>query len=51
MVAVMVEAGRRSAHRFYVGVAAVCVLIAFGGFIPTYWAKLATGTFANSGSA
>ena len=23
----------------------VCVLIAFGGFIPTYWAKLATGTF------
>lgn len=32
-------------HRFYVGMAVVFVLIAFGGFVPTYWAKLATGTF------
>ena len=48
MVAVSVESGRRSAHRFYVGTAAVCVLIAFGGFIPTYWAKLASGTFTGA---
>ena len=31
--------------RFYVWMAATFVLIAFGGFIPTYWAKLASGTF------
>ena len=31
--------------RFYVAMAGVFVLIAFGGFIPTYWARLATGTF------
>ncbi|MGI4879677.1 MAG: hypothetical protein ACRYG4_19550 [Janthinobacterium lividum] len=35
----------RTRPRFYVGMAAVFVLIAFGGFIPTYWAKVATGTF------
>ena len=31
--------------RFYVYMAGVFVLIAFGGFIPTYWAKLAAGSF------
>lgn len=36
---------RRDARWFYVWMAGICVLIAFGGFIPTYWAKLATGTF------
>ena len=36
---------RSDAQWFYVWIAGVCVLIAFGGFIPTYWAKLATGTF------
>lgn len=39
------ESLRRDARWFYVWMAGVCVLIAFGGFIPTYWAKLATGTF------
>jgi hypothetical protein len=32
-------------RRFYVWTAAVFVLIAFGGFIPTYWARVLTGTF------
>lgn len=36
-------ATRRS--RFYVWMAGIFVLIAFGGFIPTYWAKVAAGTF------
>lgn len=31
--------------RFYGGMAAIFVLIAFGGFIPTYWAKLVGGSF------
>jgi hypothetical protein len=30
----------------YVAFAAIFVLIAFGGFVPTYWAKLATGSFS-----
>ena len=33
---------------FYVGMAGVCVLVAFGGFVPTYWAKLASGTFGGA---
>ena len=36
---------RRDAQWFYVWMAGVCVSIAFGGFIPTYWARLAAGTF------
>ena len=36
---------RSDAQWFYVWMAGVCVLIAFGGFVPTYWAKLASGTF------
>ena len=28
--------------------AGVCVLIAFGGFVPTYWSRLATGTFGGA---
>ena len=35
----------REVRWFYVGMAATCVLIAFGGFVPTYWAKLAQGSF------
>jgi hypothetical protein len=31
--------------RFYVWMAAACVLIAFGGFAPTYWLQLIPGTF------
>ena len=36
---------RTDARWFYVWAAGICVLIAFGGFIPTYWAKMATGSF------
>ena len=36
---------RRDAKWFYVWMAGIFVLIAFGGFIPTYWTKLAAGTF------
>ena len=32
-------------RRFHVVMAGVFVLIAFGGFVPTYFAKLATGSF------
>jgi len=31
--------------RFYLWMAGVFVLIAFGGFMPTYWTRLANGTF------
>ena len=42
----MTPAGARSdAKWFYVWMAGIFVLIAFGGFIPTYWARLAAGTF------
>lgn len=34
--------------RFYVWMGGVFVIIAFTGFIPTYWAKLATGTFGGA---
>ena len=34
-----------SRSRFYAWMGGIFVLIAFTGFIPTYWAKLATGTF------
>lgn len=41
------RAGRRGESRwFYVGMAATFVAIAFGGFVPTYWAKLAHGSFS-----
>jgi hypothetical protein len=33
------------ARWFYVCIALVCVAIAFGGFVPSYWSKLAGGTF------
>ena len=36
---------RSDARRFHLWMAAVFALIAFGGFTPTYWAKLAGGTF------
>ena len=35
----------RATRWFYVGMAGICVLGAFGGFIPKYWARVATGTF------
>jgi hypothetical protein len=43
------EAGSaRDTRWFYVGMAGVCVLVAFGGFVPTYWARLATGSFGGA---
>jgi hypothetical protein len=33
---------------FYVWMAGACVLIAFGGFAPTYWMQLAPATFVGS---
>jgi len=45
MVSATLDEARAKTSRFYVGMAGVYVLIAFGGFIPTYWAKLLAGTF------
>jgi hypothetical protein len=36
---------RSSERHFYLWMAGVFVLIAFGGFTPTYWARVAGGTF------
>jgi hypothetical protein len=36
---------RADARRFHLWMSTVFLLIAFGGFIPTYWAKVASGTF------
>ena len=36
---------RSKSRRFYLWMAAVFVVIAFSGFTPTYWARLAHGTF------
>jgi hypothetical protein len=33
---------------FYVCMAGICVAIAFGGFVPTYGSRLATGTFSGA---
>jgi hypothetical protein len=37
-----------AARWFYVGMAGACALIAFGGFAPTYWLQLPSGTFVGS---
>jgi hypothetical protein len=37
-----------SPYRFYVGMAVVIVAIAIAGFIPTYWAPVASGSFAGA---
>ena len=43
---VAVESGLRSESRyFYLWMAGAFVLVAFGGFSPTYWAPMAKGTF------
>jgi hypothetical protein len=36
------------ARWFYVWMAGTFVLIAFGGFVPTYWARLSQGTFTGA---
>jgi len=46
MATVAFDSGRTTVRpRFYVVMAGIFVVIAFGGFIPTYWAKIAAGTF------
>ena len=39
---------RAGTSYFHVWMAAVCVLLAFGGFAPTYWLQLPAGTFVGS---
>lgn len=48
MVAATLDTVRSRTRWFYVGMSFAFVLIAFGGFIPTYWAKLATGSFTGA---
>ena len=48
MVAVALSPVRQKAGYFYVWMAVVCVLIAFGAFAPTYWLQLPAGTFVGS---
>lgn len=45
MVAAALNPAREKTGYFYVWMAGVCALIAFGGFAPTYWLQLAPGTF------
>lgn len=40
-----VPLARSGRERFYLWTAVVFLLIAFGGFTPTYWARVASGTF------
>jgi len=35
----------RETRYFYVWIAGACVAVAFLGFAPTYWARVATGSF------
>ena len=45
MVAAAFNPLRETTGYFYVWMAGICALIAFGGFAPTYWLQLAPGTF------
>ena len=45
MVAATINPARDRSGYFYVWMAGVCALIAFGGFAPTYWLQLAPRTF------
>src|ERR1700685_4480114 len=46
MEAIATASGVRAESRnFYVWMAGSFLAVAFGGFIPTYWAKVATGSF------
>jgi hypothetical protein len=45
MVAVALNPARQKASSFYVWMAAVCALVTFGGFAPTYWLQLPARTF------
>jgi hypothetical protein len=45
MTKITVETAREPGSWFYVWMAAICALLAFGGFAPTYWLQLPAGTF------
>ena len=45
MVATTLPTARARRAGFYVWMAAVCAVVAFGAFLPTYWLQLAGGTF------
>jgi hypothetical protein len=45
MEAIATAAVRAESRGFYLWMAGAFLLIAFGGFTPTYWAKVAAGTF------
>jgi hypothetical protein len=48
MVATSMTGTRPGPHAFYVGMAGLFVVMAFGGFVPTYWARIsAPGFHAN----
>ena len=48
MVAATLESASVRTRWFYVGMSFAFIAIAFGGFIPTYWAKMASGTFTGA---
>lgn len=45
MTKITVESAREPTGAFYVWMAALCAVVAFGGFAPTYWLQLPAGTF------
>jgi hypothetical protein len=47
-VAIAVEPVRAKVRLFYVWMAAICAIVAFAGFAPTYWLQLPAGTFVGS---
>ena len=49
MVATTITPARTGSGYFYVWIAAISVLIAFGGFAETYWLQLLGGTFVGGG--
>ena len=49
MATIAAPRARPLVSKFYVGMAAVCVAIAFGGFFATYWLQVGRGTFTGSG--
>jgi hypothetical protein len=48
MVAIAAPMPRDRVNRFHLRLACVFVLVAFGGFTPSYWSKVAAGTFAGA---
>src|SRR5689334_6345577 len=48
MVAIAAPMPRDRVNRFHLRLACVFVLVAFGGFTPSYWSRVAAGTFAGA---